>query len=448
MHRFSTPEEVFGPVSITELKNDNFLRKTEGFLPQAAFAFLDEIWKSSPAILNSLLTIINEKLFRNGTTVETAPLKALVAASNETPPPGQGLEALYDRFLVRLNVPPVEGKERFENVLKSEPTRPKLKLPDDVVIQEKEWEEWRNEIHLVDLSEETLNIIHDIRRSFEEKGEEFNLYISDRRWQKAAILLKAAAFFNGRDKTNLVDTLLLRHCLWTTEENYTTVAKIVEDAVRRCGFETGLSLNKIDSEKAGLEREINKELYHSKDVYKTENLHGKEYFKCIRLLAEERTTFYIIKNKMKSTDKFCPVDKQGNELKWIKCCFDGHGSCSIQSNVRGKHADSHYLRYSDYWRDQNPFTPEVLFHKGEKKTDVNSRLIASLQEAVFELTKNIDDITKRIEVKLEQFKKELETPFVLENTRSIALEGVIDQLQDIMLRRKDCDRLNSLIEKT
>ena len=261
MHRFSTPEEVFGPVSITELKQDNFLRKTEGFLPQSDFAFLDEIWKSSPAILNTLLTIINEKLFRNGTEVEPAPLKALIAASNETPPSGQGLEALYDRFLVRLNVVPMEGTESFESLLKFQPTSAEFELPDGLAIEHKEWEKWCNDIHSIKLSEETLNIIHDIRLSFEEKGKELDVYVSDRRWQRAAILLKAAAFFCDRAETNLVDTLLLRHCLWTTKDNYTEVVKIVEDAVRNHGFGTELSLHEIDSKKEDLENEIKKTFY-------------------------------------------------------------------------------------------------------------------------------------------------------------------------------------------
>ena len=454
MHRFSTPEDVFGPVSITELKRDNFLRKTEGFLPQSDFAFLDEIWKSSPAILNTLLTIINEKLFRNGTEVEPAPLKALIAASNETPPPGQGLDALYDRFLVRLNVPPMAAKENFERLLNAQPTRAELKLPDGLAIQHAEWEKWCEEIHAVKLSEETQNIIHDIRLSFEKKGEELDVYVSDRRWQKSAILLKAAAFFCGRKETNLVDTLLLRHCLWTTKENYEEIRKIVEDAVRNCGFETGIDIRRIDDQKDDLEKEINEELFHSEDVYDTENLHGDEYFKCTTRLIQRHhyfhqqrasVSFYIPKREMKSKAEFHPTDQQGNELAWIKCCFDGQGTCSIKIHEDGENAELSYGYEDHYWQESEPFTPEVLFQKGDKKKNVNQRLIGSLRVAVLELAKEIEGIIGQIETKRSQFKRELETPFVPEDIRSIALESVEKQLRDMKVRRQDCDRLEKLI---
>ena len=453
MHRFSTPEEVFGPVSITELKKDNFLRKTEGFLPKSDFAFLDEIWKSSPSILNTLLTIINEKLFRNGTDVKPAPLKALIAASNETPPPGQGLEALYDRFLVRLNVPPIEGTENFERLLNAQPTRAELEHSNGLAIKQAEWEKWCKEIHGVKLSEETLNVIRDIRLSFEEKGEELDIYVSDRRWQKAAILLKAAAFFCDRKETNLVDTLLLRHCLWTTKENCPEVQEIVEDAVRNCGFKTGIRLQGIDVEKEELDKEINEELFHSEDIYDTENIDGKEYFRCLRSYKDSYNTerskpFYILVNKMKSVDEFYPTDRQGNELDWIKCCFDGQGTCSIKIHRYGEGAAMPSSDKDHYWRDASNFTPEVLFRKGDKKKGVNQRLISSLQKAVLELANKIEGIIEQIEARLSQFKKELETPFVPENIRAIALESVEKQLQEMKVRRQDCKRLEDLIPKT
>ena len=119
MQRFSTPEDIFGPISLEELKNDKYIRKIDGYLPDADFAFLDEIWKSTPAILNTLLTIINERVFKNGSEEVKVPLKALISASNETPPEGQGLEALYDRFIVRLIVNNIKNRDNFEKILEN-----------------------------------------------------------------------------------------------------------------------------------------------------------------------------------------------------------------------------------------------------------------------------------------------------------------------------------------
>src|SRR3990172_3632561 len=118
MNRFSTPDEIFGPVSISKLKDeDKYERIVKNYLPTATVVFLDEVWKAGPSIQNALLTILNEKIYRNGDREIHVPMKVLIAASNELPMKGEGLEALWDRFLIRYIVGSIEDKNNFNEMI-------------------------------------------------------------------------------------------------------------------------------------------------------------------------------------------------------------------------------------------------------------------------------------------------------------------------------------------
>ncbi|ATC82642.1 AAA family ATPase [Pseudoalteromonas agarivorans] len=442
MNRFSTPEEVFGPVSIKALKEDQYTRKTENYLPKAEFAFLDEIWKSSPAILNSLLTLINEGVYKNGQELEKAPLKALIAASNETPEENQGLDALYDRFIIRLMVGPIEVKENFERLISSKPTYAEVRVTNEVVIKNNEWASWLKKVDTVELSKETLTIIHLIRQELSEQFEELGVYVSDRRWQKAAQLLKASAFFNNRKQTNHSDALLLRYCLWTTENNREYVESIVNNAIEESGFSPELSLAELDRKKDALDKEITNEIFHEKDVYDTVNIDGNEFFKAVINFEfgshwdkrKAKKTLYIEKSKMRSEDEFNPVNVQGQELENFNCSFDKQGSCLINAN------DVNHT----YYDAEAIFTPEILYKKGQKKQNVNNRLINALKAEVNELTQSLRRTLELCEAKQTEYVSSLYSPFVSKQSCNIALNGINQQISDLKLRIKDCDRLKGL----
>ncbi len=113
--RFTVPEELFGPLSINGLEEDRYERLTTAYLPTASIAFLDEIFKANSAILNALLTLLNERELDNGAKRVRTPLVAVIGASNELPD-GEELDALFDRFLLRLHVGPVT-KDAFPALL-------------------------------------------------------------------------------------------------------------------------------------------------------------------------------------------------------------------------------------------------------------------------------------------------------------------------------------------
>ena len=208
MNQFSTPDEIFGPVSLKALEENKYERITQGFLPEANVAFLDEIWKASPAIQNTLLTILNEKKFHNGNNVNAVPLKALISASNELPVKNQGLEALWDRFLIRAIVNPIQDDEGFEKFLYGEKVKAELEPTDSMkknLISTSELEDWTEKIEKIKIPDEVRNVIskirHELSRKNEEKKRQENekFYVSDRRWKKIIKILKTSAFLNGRN---------------------------------------------------------------------------------------------------------------------------------------------------------------------------------------------------------------------------------------------------------
>ena len=235
MSRFSTPDEIFGPISISKLKTeDKYERLTEGYLPDVDIVFLDEIWKAGPSIQNTLLTVINEHIFHNGGKIIKTPMKVLIAASNELPAKDEGLEALWDRFLVRMVSNCIESDTSFFKMLKS-PALPLKPLSEDLYLTEEIYLNWQEQATSIELSKEVMDAIKSIRKSLAklEKDDENKLryYISDRRWRKAFHLMQTSAFLNGRKVIMLSDYMLMIHCLWNDVECIPEILKLVPESI-------------------------------------------------------------------------------------------------------------------------------------------------------------------------------------------------------------------------
>ncbi len=241
--RFSTPEEVFGPLSLKDLEEGVYKRNTATKMPEAHLVFLDEIFKANSAILNSLLTLINERLFYNDGQPVEVPLMSVIGASNEYPEEGEGLEALFDRFLLRFEIDFIADESNFVAMMKDESediVTPKMQLEDLVKLQE-----FTDQVEIPDEIYQTLATI---RRELQDEG----IQPSDRRFKQSLSVLQARALINQRKAVLIEDIAILENALWETLDQKEAVSAIVSRH----------SQNGIEQRLSAVEREAN-EIYDS-----------------------------------------------------------------------------------------------------------------------------------------------------------------------------------------
>jgi MoxR-like ATPase len=228
--RFTEPNELFGPVDIKEFREGRYTRRTEGMLPEAEIVFLDEIFKSNSAILNSLLTVINERKFSHGAEVREVPLISMFAASNEVPN-DENLSAMFDRFLLRVlseNLDSYHFHELLSRGIENEvrrmtgredQLRPVIGARDLRAVQ-------RGFDRFMEFPEDFMAKYKGLIFQIRSEG----ITISDRRAVKLLKLFAASAVFDGRGHVTDGDFFILRH-IWNNLDQAELLEEIVNPVV-------------------------------------------------------------------------------------------------------------------------------------------------------------------------------------------------------------------------
>jgi len=230
LNRFTVSEEVFGPVSLNGLKEDKFRRITTGRLPEAVGAYIDEIFKGSSAILNTLLMALNERMFDNGDgTFRKIPLLLCVAASNEWPNTQEELSALFDRFLFRKSVKYIASKSGRDKLLWDGNHIPEFTQTITV-----------NEIKILQSEARTMLFPNNVKESFNHIIDELakeGIRPGDRRMYKSVQAVKSYAVLNDRETSVEIEDLeILSHTMWVDPtEQPEKAAKIISKIANPTG---------------------------------------------------------------------------------------------------------------------------------------------------------------------------------------------------------------------
>jgi len=223
--RFTEPNEIFGPVDIAAFREGNYRRKTEGMLPEAEIVFLDEVFKANSAILNALLSLLNERRYTSGGTVLECPLISTFGASNEVPS-DESLAAMFDRFLLRIRSDNLDAYH-FNELLQLGVNHEVKKLRRTKV---------QPLVSAADIHAMTEDLARRLKFSdaflasykgliFQIRAE--GISVSDRRVVKMLKLFAASAYIDGRNDADTSDLFVLKH-IWNAEDQAPILEQIVQ----------------------------------------------------------------------------------------------------------------------------------------------------------------------------------------------------------------------------
>jgi MoxR-like ATPase len=229
--RFSEPNEVFGPIDLVKLREGTVATVTSGMLPEAEFAFLDELFNANSAILNNLLTVLNERLYRRGREVIRLPLLSLFSASNHLPE-DEALAALFDRFLLRCKVETLP-REHMGKLLAAGWALEKGNGSPEHTGTNNEPRVSANDLRILArlVMDVDLSPVADLYEDAAFKIRDLGIGFSDRRAVKVLKLVAASAVLSGRSVAAGSDLWVLRY-VWDREEQIAPLTSLVQGILR------------------------------------------------------------------------------------------------------------------------------------------------------------------------------------------------------------------------
>lgn len=264
--QFTVPGELYGPPNLQDMRDKGVYRlNTEGKLPRAHIAFLDEIFKGNSSILNANLTIMNEREFYNAGDDPHIPLISMFAASNEMPS-SDSLNALWDRLHFRHEVQPLQETSSFVKMLqhpKFEDT-PIITLNDILTAQQ--------EAAKIPISNNCYEAICTLRTEMDKQG----LSATERRWMDSMAIIQAEAWFNGREVADVQALRPLMHVLWSQLDSRRIIHRLILDVANPLDREAQDLLDKLILLHDQVKRDLNDAHGETKQITKLGvELHGK-----------------------------------------------------------------------------------------------------------------------------------------------------------------------------